>query len=48
MTIQSPNILPPPDVPKPDFAKLAKEATSGRLQNPWIEVPKQTFQYRAP
>ncbi|KAK2668641.1 DinB-like domain [Fusarium oxysporum f. sp. vasinfectum] len=32
-----PNILPPPDVPKPDFAKLAKEATSGSLQNPWIE-----------
>ncbi|EXL42320.1 hypothetical protein FOCG_15669 [Fusarium oxysporum f. sp. radicis-lycopersici 26381] len=42
MTIQSPNILPPPDVPRPDFAKLAKEATSQRLQNPWIEEPKQT------
>lgn len=43
MTIQSPNILPPPDVPRSDFAKLAKEATSQRLQNPWIEEPKQTF-----
>ncbi|KAL5590700.1 hypothetical protein FOBRF1_014257 [Fusarium oxysporum] len=41
-----PNILPPPDVPRPDFAKLTKEAASGRLQNPRIEVPKQTFQYR--
>ncbi|KAF4342147.1 hypothetical protein FBEOM_3880 [Fusarium beomiforme] len=43
MTIQSPNILPPPDIPRPDFAKLAKDAASRRLQNPWITVPKQTF-----
>ncbi|KAF5597023.1 hypothetical protein FPANT_4177 [Fusarium pseudoanthophilum] len=43
MTIQSPNILPPPDLPRPDFAKLAKEAASRRLQNPWIKVPEQTF-----
>ncbi|KAI7766339.1 hypothetical protein LZL87_012577 [Fusarium oxysporum] len=33
MTIQSPNILPPPDLPRPDFAKLAKEAASRRLLN---------------
>ncbi|KAH7147825.1 C-type lectin protein [Fusarium sp. MPI-SDFR-AT-0072] len=43
MTIQSPNILPPPDLPRPDFAKLAKEAASRRLLNPWIKVPEQTF-----
>lgn len=43
MTIQSPNILPPPDLPRPDFAKLAKAAASRRLQNPWIKVPQQTF-----
>ncbi|KAF4498755.1 hypothetical protein FAGAP_5064 [Fusarium agapanthi] len=27
----------------PDFVKLAKEAASRRLQNPWIKVPEQTF-----
>ncbi|KAF4415413.1 DUF323 domain-containing [Fusarium acutatum] len=43
MTIQSPNILPLPGLPRPDFAKLAKEAASRRLRNPWIKVPKQTF-----
>ncbi|KAF5551211.1 hypothetical protein FMEXI_3327 [Fusarium mexicanum] len=43
MTIQSPNILPPPDLPRPDFVKLAKEAASRRLQNPWIKVPEQTL-----
>ncbi|KAJ4244758.1 hypothetical protein NW762_014334 [Fusarium torreyae] len=43
MTIQSPNILPPPSLPKPDFAKLAKEAASRRIQNPWFKVPKQSF-----
>ncbi|KAF5547030.1 hypothetical protein FPHYL_10322 [Fusarium phyllophilum] len=43
MTIQSPNVLPPPDLPRPDFAKLAKEAASRRLQNQWIKVPEQTF-----
>ncbi|KAF5567937.1 DUF323 domain-containing protein [Fusarium napiforme] len=43
MTIQSPNILSPPDMLRPDFEKLAKEAASRRLQNPWIKVPEQTF-----
>ncbi|KAF5020288.1 hypothetical protein F66182_7664 [Fusarium sp. NRRL 66182] len=43
MTIQSPNILPPPVFPRPDFAKLAKEAASRRLPSPWFTVPKQSF-----
>ncbi|KAF9768573.1 hypothetical protein IL306_014091 [Fusarium sp. DS 682] len=43
MTIQSPTILPPPDIPRPNFAKLAKGAASRRLRNPWIEVLEQTF-----
>ncbi|KAI8712430.1 hypothetical protein NCS52_01341200 [Fusarium sp. LHS14.1] len=37
MTIQSPNILPPPGLPKPDFAKIAKEAASRRLDNKWSD-----------
>ncbi|SCN69836.1 uncharacterized protein FFE2_01783 [Fusarium fujikuroi] len=45
MTIQSPNILPPPDLPRPDFAKLAKAAASRRLQNPWIKVPPADFHH---
>ncbi|KAH7184851.1 C-type lectin protein, partial [Fusarium flagelliforme] len=43
MTIQSSNILPPPGIPQPDFAKLAKEAASKRIQNPWIRIPAQNF-----
>ncbi|CZS81522.1 unnamed protein product [Fusarium graminearum] len=43
MTIQSHNILPPPDLPRPDFAKLAKGAASRRIQNPWFKIPTQEF-----
>lgn len=43
MTIQSPNILPPPDLSRPDFARLAKEAASRRLENSWFRVPSQSF-----
>lgn len=43
MTIQSSNILPPPRIPQPDFAKLAKEAASKRMQNTWFKVPRQDF-----
>ncbi|KAM5365158.1 hypothetical protein ACJZ2D_011145 [Fusarium nematophilum] len=43
MTIQSSSILPPPGLPKPDFARLAKEAESHRLENRWLRIPCQTF-----
>ncbi|RSM19686.1 hypothetical protein CDV31_001573 [Fusarium ambrosium] len=43
MTIQSPNILPPPGLLKPDFPKIAKEAASRRLDNRWFTIPSQTF-----
>ncbi|KAM0378474.1 hypothetical protein ACHAPY_006167 [Fusarium culmorum] len=43
MTIQSQNMLPPPDLPRTDFAKLAKEAASRRIQNPWFKIPTQEF-----
>lgn len=43
MSIQSPNILPPPGISRPDFAKFAKEAASQRIQNPWFNVPVQRF-----
>ncbi|GKU05453.1 hypothetical protein FLAG1_07359 [Fusarium langsethiae] len=33
MTIQSQNILPPPDMPRPDFAQLAKRAASQRFHD---------------
>lgn len=43
MTIQSPNILPPPDVPRPDFQRMAKIAVSQRVENKWFRVPAQDF-----
>lgn len=43
MAIQSPNILPPPDVPRPDFPKMAKVAASQRVENQWFRVPAQDF-----
>ncbi|KAL4731916.1 hypothetical protein ACLX1H_000912 [Fusarium chlamydosporum] len=43
MSIQSPNILPPPGISRPDLAKFAKEAASQRIQNPWFNVPVQRF-----
>jgi formylglycine-generating enzyme required for sulfatase activity len=43
MTIQSPNVLSPPGLPRPDFPKLAKEAASRRIGNPWFTIPKQNF-----
>ncbi|PTD07782.1 Ergothioneine biosynthesis protein 1 [Fusarium culmorum] len=39
----SQNMLPPPDLPRTDFAKLAKEAASRRIQNPWFKIPTQEF-----
>jgi formylglycine-generating enzyme required for sulfatase activity len=42
MTLQSPNVLPPPG-PKPDFEAMAKKAFSERVENQWITVPEQTF-----
>ncbi|KIL86960.1 hypothetical protein FAVG1_09513 [Fusarium avenaceum] len=43
MTIQSPNVLPPPGLSRPDFPKLAKEAASRRVSNPWFTIPEQNF-----
>ncbi|KAF4979047.1 hypothetical protein FZEAL_4678 [Fusarium zealandicum] len=43
MTIQSASIRPPPGIPRPDFAKLAKEVASRRVENQWFRIPKQSF-----
>ncbi|KAH7128889.1 hypothetical protein EDB81DRAFT_871643 [Dactylonectria macrodidyma] len=42
MTIQSPNIQPPPGLSKPDFAML-EAASRDRVANTWFYLPPQTF-----
>lgn len=42
MTLQSPNILPPPG-PKPDFHAMAEKALATRVENQWFTIPCQTF-----
>ena len=39
MLLHSERILPPPTVPKPDFATLASEARVKSVPNKWISVP---------
>ncbi|KAL9126841.1 MAG: hypothetical protein Q9217_004168 [Psora testacea] len=39
MLLQSDNVLPPPE-PRPDFEKLAQEASMSRVENQWFMVPE--------
>ncbi|KAK7912229.1 hypothetical protein PG985_014710 [Apiospora marii] len=50
MAILSPRIQPPPDIPRPDFAWMAREAASKRVENQWFRVPEQglTIGYEDP
>ncbi|TLD07946.1 hypothetical protein PspLS_12171 [Pyricularia sp. CBS 133598] len=41
MSLLSPNIKPPPGVPRPDFEKMAQLAVSRRVQNQWFNIPQQ-------
>lgn len=41
MMLQSDKTLPPPNIPKPDFAKLAIKARAARVENQWFDVPAQ-------
>lgn len=41
MMVQSDRTLPPPDVPRPDFEKMAKEASARAVENKWFDVPAQ-------
>lgn len=41
MMLQSGKTLPPPNVPTPDFAKLAAKAYGARVPNQWFDVPAQ-------
>lgn len=41
MMVQSDKTLPPPDVPLPDFEKMAKEAREKAVDNEWFDIPAQ-------
>lgn len=41
MMVQSDKTLPPPDVPRPDFEKMAREAKDAAVENEWFDVPAQ-------
>ncbi|KAF4595175.1 hypothetical protein GQ602_000788 [Ophiocordyceps camponoti-floridani] len=41
MAILSPNIQPPPGIPRPDFERMAREAASARVENEWFRIPDQ-------
>ena len=43
MMLQSSKTLPPPDVPRPDFEKLAREAAEAAVENEWFNVPAQSI-----
>jgi L-histidine Nalpha-methyltransferase / hercynylcysteine S-oxide synthase len=43
MMLQSDKTLPPPNAPKPDFAKLAEKARLSRNANQWHEIPEQSI-----
>ncbi|KFH42389.1 hypothetical protein ACRE_068860 [Hapsidospora chrysogenum ATCC 11550] len=43
MMLQSPKTLPPPHTVRPDFEKMAEEASAVRVQNEWFDVPAQTI-----
>ncbi|KAJ0310882.1 hypothetical protein Brms1b_008439 [Colletotrichum noveboracense] len=42
MMIQSDKTLPPPDVERPDFKRLAQKAHQARVANEWHDVPAQS------
>ena len=41
MMLQSDKTLPPPNVPRPDFAKMAAKAQAARVRNQWFDIPAQ-------
>lgn len=41
MMLQSDRTMPPPDIPQPNFAKLAAKARAARVENQWFDVPAQ-------
>ncbi|KAK7961998.1 C-type lectin protein [Apiospora aurea] len=41
MAILSPNIRPPPGIPRPDSAGMARDAASRRIENQWFRIPEQ-------
>ncbi|KAF9881705.1 duf323 domain protein [Colletotrichum karsti] len=43
MMLQSEKTLPPPDVERPDFKRLADKARQARVPNEWHEVPAQSI-----
>ncbi|KAK8016722.1 hypothetical protein PG993_014911 [Apiospora rasikravindrae] len=50
MAVLSPNIKAPPDIPRPDFAGMARDAASRRVENQWFRIPEQelTIGYEDP
>ncbi|GMG32564.1 unnamed protein product [Aspergillus oryzae] len=38
-----PNILPPPDIPRPDFIHMAEQAVRVRVENQWFSIKPRTF-----
>ncbi|KAI6266495.1 DUF323 domain-containing protein [Pyricularia oryzae] len=50
MSLLSPNIKPPPGVPRPNFEKMAKLAVARRVPNQWFNIPEQelTIGYEDP
>ncbi|GJC94227.1 DUF323 domain protein [Colletotrichum higginsianum] len=43
MMLQSDKTLPPPDVQRPDFKRLANKARQARVANEWHDVPAQSI-----
>ncbi|KAH8696526.1 putative N-methyltransferase [Talaromyces proteolyticus] len=43
MLLQSDKILPPVGFNKPDFEKMARDATQNEKPNEWFSIPQQTF-----
>ena len=43
MLLQSEKALQPPDVPKPDFEKMAINASRSAVTNEWIQIPGQVL-----
>ncbi|KAJ0360325.1 hypothetical protein COL154_007583 [Colletotrichum chrysophilum] len=43
MMIQSDKTLPPPDVERPDFKRLAQKAHQARVANEWHDIPAQSI-----
>ncbi|KAE8417512.1 C-type lectin protein [Aspergillus pseudocaelatus] len=43
MTLMSPNIRPPPGIPRPDFIRMAEQAVRDRVENQWFGIKPRTF-----